>query len=173
MNTVFFPGSFNPFTKGHADIVERMLGLCHRVIIGIGCNAEKPESLESAAARADEIRTLYNCTKYQGRVAVVCYSGLTIDKARETGADCMVRGVRNATDFDYEYALASANREVFGIETLLLPANPSLAFISSSVIRDLRRNNAAEAADRFLPSSEKPEFDDTYDNFNNSDIKTK
>lgn len=151
MKKVFFPGSFNPFTKGHADIVERMLSLADKVVIGVGVNTRKPESETVAAENMALILDLYSSAEYVDRVDVVRYSGLTMEAARDLDADCVVRGVRNASDFDYEYALAAANKKVFGIETILLPADPSLSCVSSSVVRDLLLHGREDLADEFLP----------------------
>lgn len=148
----FFPGSFNPFTKGHADIVDRLLAMGWSVVIGIGTNPDKPESRATAEANLEKIRRIYSDSRYEGRVSVVAYEGLSAEKAADLKADCMVRGVRSATDFDYEYALASANRQAFGIETLLVPADPSLAFISSSIVRELEGHGRADIASKYTKS---------------------
>lgn len=152
MKKVFFPGSFNPFTKGHADIVERMLTLADEVVIGIGCNIDKPVDRDEMEKRASAIREYYNRSAFAERVKVIWYTELTMQAAKNIGADCVVRGVRSAMDFDYEYGLAAANREVFGIETILLPADPSLGFISSTVVRDLMKHGDTVNASKFLPS---------------------
>lgn len=151
MKTVFFPGSFNPFTKGHADIVERVLKLADHVVIGVGFNSDKPHSWKLAEEMAAHIRTLYSSTETRDRISVVCYEGLTALAARKAGADCMVRGVRNAVDFDYEYTLAAANRHTFGIETILLPADPALGYVSSTLVRDLLKYGDKGAAKDYLP----------------------
>lgn len=148
----FFPGSFNPFTKGHADIVDRLLAMGWSVVIGIGTNPDKPESRATAEANLEKIRRIYSDSRYEGRVTVVAYEGLSAEKTADLKADCMVRGVRSATDFDYEYALASANRQAFGIETLLVPADPSLAFISSSIVRELEAHGRADIASKYTKS---------------------
>lgn len=154
MKKVFFPGSFNPFTKGHADIIERMLKLADKVVIGVGYNSRKPDAEETVAQRTAAIQQLYDRPEYGSRVEVIAYADLTMNTARSIGADCVVRGVRNATDFDYEYSLAAANRKVFGIETILLPADPELGFISSTVVRDLISYGSPELAGEFLPDND-------------------
>lgn len=148
---IFFPGSFNPFTKGHADILKRLLALSETVVVGIGINPDKPSSEEAARANRDAICRFLNEQGLQERVKVVVYSGLTAEEALRQGADCMARGVRSGADFDFEYGLACANREAFGLETLLLPANPSLSFVSSSIIRELEAHGRDDIASRFLP----------------------
>ena len=154
MKKVFFAGSFNPFTKGHADIVERMLNLAESVVIGIGFNSEKEDSIAAANNRASQIRLLFDTPMHGGRVEVVCYEGLTALAARKAGCDAMVRGVRSATDFDYEYTLAAANRKVYGLETVLLPADPALSWISSSVVRDLMKYGSEEEVSELLPKNQ-------------------
>lgn len=150
MKTAFFPGSFNPFTQGHADIVERALRLADKIVIGIGVNADKPDSEERADATCKAIKKIFADSRYDGKVDVVRYTGLTAEAAREAGAECLVRGVRNATDFDYEYQIAVANREIFGIDTILLPADPKVGFISSTLIRDLIKHGRHDLAQRFI-----------------------
>lgn len=149
MKKIFFPGSFNPFTKGHADILRRLLNMAERVTIGLGVNPDKPFSLETAETNAGTIKAYLDREGLSARVDVVTYAGLTALEARRQGASCMARGVRNATDFDAEYALASANREAFGIETILIPADPALSFVSSSMIRDLKANGEDSLANNF------------------------
>lgn len=130
--TALFAGSFNPFTIGHQSIVERSLKICDKVIIGFGYNIDKPvEPVDKNMAIVMEL--------YAGndRVSVAKYTGLTVDFARECKADFLVRGVRGATDFEYERNLAEVNLRISGIETILLPALPEMAFISSSMVREL------------------------------------
>lgn len=130
--TALFPGSFNPFTRGHEDIVRRTLQICDRVIVAVGHNIEKSDS--DIAPRVDAIR---GALADLPGVSVISYSGLTGELAHHTGADFIVRGVRSVTDFEYETNMADANRNMFGVETLLMPARPELAWISSSVVREL------------------------------------
>lgn len=128
-----YPGSFDPFTKGHADIVARAAELFDEVIIAIGFNSEKgkPRGLDE---RLENIRSLYSGNS---KVRVESYSGLTVDHARHTGAKVIIRGVRDVKDFEYERNLADANRAISGIDTLLLTARPEYGFISSSLVREL------------------------------------
>ncbi len=130
---VLFPGSFHPFTKGHHDIVTRLLAIFDEVVVGIGVNEQKAQAgdhLERMAA----IEALYADER---RVSVVCYSTLTVNCAKEVGAKVIVKGVRSVKDYEYEREQAEVNR-MLGIETLLLPATPELACISSSVVRELQ-----------------------------------
>lgn len=133
MKTALFPGSFDPFTLGHADIVSRGLALCDEVIIAIGHNVEKPGWI-SIAKRVEALRHLYAEEK---RVRVEQYTGLTVDFAKEAGATAILRGVRNIKDFEYEREIALVNRQLTGLETILLPADPQLSTLSSSTVREL------------------------------------
>lgn len=153
MRIALFAGSFNPFTIGHASIVERALGLFDRVIIAIGVNAEKASS-GAAEKRLHTIERLYADQIEGGSIQVCSYSNrLTADLAFELGAKWLIRGVRSVRDFEYERDLADINRRISGIETVLLPALPELGAVSSSVVREL----AAYGRDvsEFLPNPEK------------------
>ena len=127
-----FPGSFRPFTRGHADIVERGLAMFDRIIIAIGVNASKPSA--DAEASADAIRHLY---RNEPRIEVAVYSCLTVDFAASRGARFLLRGVRSVKDFEYERDMADINRQLSGIESVILFSRPELAAISSSVVREL------------------------------------
>ena len=119
---LFFPGSFDPFTIGHADLVERALNLGCEVVIAIGINEEK-KPMFSTAKRLDSIRNYY---KGYSRVSVIEYKGLTVDAVRENGCDAILRGIRSVTDYDKERNLADINRTIDGVETVLLVSNPAL-----------------------------------------------
>lgn len=141
----FFAGSFNPFTPGHSDIVERGLRLFDRVVIGIGINDAKPDSATTASARQAEIAARYAT---EPRVKVLTYSDLTVDAARRAGACCLLRGCRSAADFDYERNIADANRLLApDLDTVILPARPELACISSTLLRDLARHGRSLPTD--------------------------
>ena len=135
MATAFFAGSFNPFTRGHASIVARALPLFDSIIIGIGVNAEKPDSADEGESRAEAIRALY---AEEPRVRVVVYDTLTVDAARRAGATVLLRGVRSVADFEYERTMAALNRRIGDMETLLLFADPALECVSSSIVRELQ-----------------------------------
>lgn len=133
ISAVLFPGSFNPFTRGHADIVCRALLMFDEVVVGVGCNESKAGAV-SPEERAEKIRKLYAGNP---RVRVGCYSGLTADFAKANGVVAIVRGVRSFADYEYEMQMADVNRQLFGIETIILPASPEFAALSSSVVREL------------------------------------
>jgi pantetheine-phosphate adenylyltransferase len=130
---ILFPGSFDPFTKGHADLVERALHLFDEVVIGIGYNEHKSGWI-SVQERVNALKTLY---ANESRVMVESYSCLTTDFAKQCGATAILRGIRTVTDYEYEMQLADVNRQLSGIETLMLFANSQYSSISSSMVREL------------------------------------
>ena len=129
-----FPGSFNPFTIGHANIVSRALNLFDKVIIGIGVNSEKPQ--EHISKNLKEIETRY---ANEPRVKVITYTTLTADVVEKENATCIIRGIRNNVDLNYESEIAQANYTLFKVETVFLLASPTLKEISSSLVRELER----------------------------------
>lgn len=131
----FFAGSFNPFTVGHQSVVERALEIFDRVVIGVGINADKPGSVDVGQLVAD-IRDVFGDDP---RVEVEAYTDLTCQAARRCGCTHLLRGVRTAADFEYERTLADANRNLSGLETVILLTLPEHSFISSSLVRDLSR----------------------------------
>lgn len=133
MKIALFPGSFDPFTKGHADIVERALDLFDEVIVAVGYNEQKA-GWQPVDERLSAIKTYY---ADEARVKVLSYTGLTIDLVKETQTTCLLRGVRSVKDYEYELQMADINRQLCGIETVLLFTRPELASISSSVVREL------------------------------------
>ncbi len=135
--TAVMAGTFNPFTIGHADIVERALGIFDHVAICIGVNADKPEDAQAASARAEAIAAAYAGDE---RVSVHQWSGLTADFAKKIGACALLRGVRSVKDYEYERDMADANRSIFGIDTVILFADPAKAFVSSSLVRELKKH---------------------------------
>ncbi len=133
MKVAIFPGSFDPFTIGHADIVERALPLFDKVIIAVGENITK-KPLFPLEERIEQIRKAFG---KEPKVEVCAYKGLTADFAREKGAEYILRGVRCVADFEYERNMAEANRMLGGLETILLYTSPQYAYISSTLVRDL------------------------------------
>ena len=133
--TGIFVGSFNPFTTGHDSIVRRALPLFDRLIIGVvGDQVHKPD-MPSAEERIDAIKTLY---AREPRIEVKPYYGLAVDFARQEGARFIVKGVRSVKDFEYERDQADINRQLSGIETVLLFAVPHLSAVSSTLVRELQ-----------------------------------
>jgi pantetheine-phosphate adenylyltransferase len=136
MKTAVFAGTFDPFTIGHQDIVNRALPLFDKLIIAIGINDEK-KSLFSLAERTEIIKKSFiNHTK----IIVDTYTGLTGDFCKKNDAPYLLRGIRNAIDFQYENDLAHANAAIFGLETVFFLTAPTLSHISSSLVRELYKN---------------------------------
>lgn len=133
MKTGLFAGSFDPFTIGHMSIVRRALPLFDRLIIGIGVNEHK-QCMMSPLERKKAIEQLF---EDDDNVVVMTYSGLTADFARSMGAAYIVKGVRSVRDFEAEREQADINRMLTGVETILLPAEPGLDSVSSTVVREL------------------------------------
>ena len=129
-----FPGSFDPFTKGHYNIVERGLPLFDRLIIGIGRNTTKA-ALYTLEERQKQIEILF---VNEPRVEVRIYDLLTADFAQQVGANYILRGVRTVADFEYERTIAEVNKRLIQIETVLLFADTETATISSSLVRVLK-----------------------------------
>lgn len=130
---LFFPGSFDPFTIGHADLVKRALDLGCEVVIAIGINEDK-KPLFSTNQRLDAINAYY---KGDSRVSVIEYKGLTVDAVRENGCNAILRGIRSVTDYDKERNLADINRSIAGVETVILVSSPAVQHVSSSLVREL------------------------------------
>ena len=128
-----FPGSFDPFTRGHESIVMRALPLFDEIIIAIGVNINK-QALTSMELRKQLIESVF---KNEPKVKVITYTGLTADVAREHNANFFLRGVRLIQDFENEMNMAEVNREFSGIETVLLYTLPEHSHISSSIVREL------------------------------------
>jgi len=137
MRTALFPGTFDPFTLGHASIVDRGLNLFDNIVVAVGVNAEKT-ALFSLQDRLDLIKA---CYEHEPRVSVCAYEGLTVTIAKEVGACAILRGVRSIADYEYERQLSDINYRLSGIETVCLFTEPNLAFVQSSFVRDLLRHH--------------------------------
>lgn len=133
MKRAIFPGSFDPFTIGHHDIVMRGLDIFDEIVIGIGKNSNKQETFP-LQERLERIQQAY---ADEPRVKVEVYEELTIDFVAKHHAKHILRGVRSVKDFEYERDIAEANKQLSGIETVVLYTRPDLAHISSSLVREL------------------------------------
>lgn len=133
MNKVVFPGSFDPFTIGHANLVERALKLFDQVIIAVGYNEQKAGWLP-VEERVRALREYYAAIP---QIRVESYTGLTVDFALSMEARFILRGVRSVKDYEYELGIADINSRLADIETVVLLADPNISGISSSVVREL------------------------------------
>ena len=143
--TAIFTGSFDPFTIGHYDIVSRALPLFSRIVIGVGVN-ERKQYMQSAEQRCATIASIY---ADEPKIEVKSYSDLTVDFARREGAIYIIKGVRSVKDFEYEREQADINRQLSGIDTLLLYSDPRYSSISSSMVRELI--HFGQDVSRYLP----------------------
>ena len=133
MRIAIFPGSFDPFTIGHASIVRRGLEMFDKIVIGVGYNTNK-RSFFTPEERVAAIEKVYAS---EARVKVVAYADLTADLARREQAGFVLRGIRSVKDFEYERDIASINNRLSGVETVLLFTEPHYADISSTIVREL------------------------------------
>lgn len=141
-----FPGTFDPITIGHIDIIERALPLFDRLIIGIGHNINKVPMFPDE----QRIGWIEEIFKDNPRVGAVLYEGLTIDCCKKTGANFILRGIRYVNDFEYEKAIADMNRSLdANIETVFLTCLPQYTSVASTLVRDVLRNGGDAA--QFLP----------------------
>jgi len=136
MKRAVFPGSFDPVTMGHYDIIERGVTLFDEVILAIGVNAAKKYmfSLEQ------RLNFLEETFKDEPKIKVMSYSGLTVDFCKQQNVEFILRGLRNPGDFEFEKAIAHTNRKLAGIETVFLLTSSGKSYISSSIVRDVIRN---------------------------------
>ncbi|MEN9981673.1 MAG: hypothetical protein RL542_1460 [Bacteroidota bacterium] len=137
MRKAIFPGSFDPITLGHQDIINRALPLFDEIVIAIGINADKKYmfSLEERKRFIEE--TFQN----EPKISVITYEGLTIDLCQKINANFILRGLRNPADFEFEKAIAHTNRRLSKIETVFLLTAAKTSYISSSIVRDVIRNH--------------------------------
>ena len=141
-----FPGTFDPVTLGHVDIINRALPLFDKIVVGIGSNTAKAPMF-SDEQRLLWIREIY---KDEERVEGAVYEGLTIDFCKKIGANFILRGIRYVSDFEYEKTIADANRTLDrNIETVFLTGEPKYTSVASTIVRDIIRNNGD--ASHFLP----------------------
>ena len=132
MRKAIFPGSFDPITLGHFDIIKRSLPLFDEIIIAIGVNADKKYMFSIE----DRKRFIQESFANEPQVSVITYEGLTIDLCKKLGAKFILRGLRNPADFEFEKAIAHTNRRLSKIETVFLLTASKTSYISSSIVRD-------------------------------------
>jgi len=143
-----FPGTFDPITNGHLDVIRRGQDLFHRLVVAIGINPAKQE-LFSTAERLEMIRTI--AAEEDLRIEVEAYDGLTVDFARQCGATVILRGLRNAADLAHEFQLALTNRAVADIETVFVMSGEPYGYTSSSLIKQIAAAGDLDRLSRLLP----------------------
>ncbi|MDB5136803.1 MAG: coaD [Mucilaginibacter sp.] len=146
MKIALFPGSFDPVTKAHVDIIKRSIGLFDKLYIGIGDNSSK-KGLLSFETREQMLRAVF---ENEPKIHVVAYEGLTVEFCRSIGAGYMIRGIRTVSDFEYEKAIAQMNHSLApDIESIFIVSKPGYSSISSTIVRDIMRHNGDVS--QFIP----------------------
>lgn len=144
-----FPGTFDPITNGHLDVIQRGQGLFDHLVVAIGTNPAKTQ-LFTVEERRDMIQTLVreHCGE---NVTVATYAGLTVDFAREIGATAILRGLRNVSDLNYEFQIALTNRAIADLETVFVMSGEAWGFTSSTLIKQIAAGGGLERLSRLLP----------------------
>jgi pantetheine-phosphate adenylyltransferase len=146
MKIALFPGSFDPVTKAHVDIVKRSVGLFDKVYIGIGTNSAKPGFL-SVEKREQMLRAVFET---EPKIHIVAYDGLTVNFCKSIGANYMIRGIRTVSDFEYEKAIAQMNHSLMpDVESIFIVSKPGYSSISSTIVREILRYNGDVS--QFIP----------------------
>lgn len=146
MKRAVCPGSYDPLTYGHVDVIERATALFDRVDVLIGVNSAK----RGLFPYAQRLELAQRALAHLPQVKVVAYEGLLVDYCQENKIDVIVKGLRSSADFEHEYSMALMNRELAGIETAFILANPALAHIASSLVKDVARHGGNIS--RFVPA---------------------
>ncbi len=151
MKTALFPGSFDPITIAHVDILKRALPLFDKIVLGIGLNSSKQNFL-TAEKREEIVKAVF--AGYDN-VEIALYEGLTVDFCKKINASYMVRGIRSVGDFEYERAIAQINQTMMPeMETIFILSKPEYSAISSTIVRDILRNHGDVSP--FLPAQAMP-----------------
>jgi len=136
MKKAVFPGSFDPLTLGHCDIINKSLDLFDEIVLAIGVNSTK-ENMFSVDQRKKFINDEF---VNEEKIKILTYDGLTVDFCKSINADFIVRGLRNPADFEFEKTIAQTNKKLTGIETVFFLTSPETAYISSSIVREIIAN---------------------------------
>ncbi|HSC52473.1 MAG TPA: pantetheine-phosphate adenylyltransferase [Phnomibacter sp.] len=146
MRIALFPGTFDPLTLGHIDIIDRALPMFDKLVVGIGRNANKQPTF----SEADRLRWILETYQGNDKVSAVVYEGLTVECCKSVGANFILRGIRYVNDFEYEKAIADMNRSLDSkIETVFLTCSPEFTSVASTLVRDVYRNGGDVR--KFLP----------------------
>ncbi|MFT6815058.1 MAG: pantetheine-phosphate adenylyltransferase [Sphingobacteriales bacterium] len=147
MKRALFPGSFDPITKGHQDIVERGLGLFDEIVVGIGYNTSKP-GFYSIEKKLEMVQSVF---KGNDKIKVKKFNGLTVDFCKEVEAQFILRGVRTNLDYEYENAIAKMNEKMMpGLETIIYLSRSKYSFVSSSIVREIIKHKGDVS--QFVPN---------------------
>lgn len=150
MKIALFPGSFDPVTKAHVDILKRSISLFDKIVVGIGLNSSKPSFL-SAETRKKMLEAVF---AGEPKVEVMVYEGLTIEFCKKINAAYMIRGIRTVSDFEYEKAIAQMNHALVPeIESIFIVSKPGYSSISSTIVRDILRYHGDVS--QFIPKEAK------------------
>lgn len=133
MTAALVPGSFDPPTKGHLDVIERCTGIFDRVLVAVVRNPDKSSLFKTE----QRMELLAECTQKWDNVEIGSFSGLLVDYAQETGTDVIVKGLRAVTDFDYELQMSQMNRHLSGIVTMFMVTKPEFGYLSSSLVKQV------------------------------------
>lgn len=155
MKIAVFPGSFDPITLGHKDVITRAIPLFDEIVIAIGINIEKKYMFSLEQRK----KFIEDCFKEYENISVVTYEGLTVDFCKKHSIDYIIRGLRNPADFEFEKAIAHTNRDLASIETVFLLTAAKTSYISSSIVRDVLRNGGNVS--NLVPDSVPSEIDAT------------
>ena len=137
MNEIVFPGSFDPITNGHVDIIKRALPLFKKIIIAVGINSNKNYMFKLE----DRIHFINETFKNEKKIEVKSYDGLTVEFCKKNNINVILRGLRNPDDFEFEKSITHTNRTLSNIETVFLLTSSNVSFISSSIVREVIKNN--------------------------------
>ena len=147
MKKAVFPGSFDPLTLGHCDIINKILDLFDEIIIAIGENSDK----KNMFSMDERKKFIHNEFKNQKKLKILSYDGLTVNFCKKIDANFIVRGLRNPADFEFEKTIAQTNKKLTGIETVFFLTSPETAYISSSIVREIINNKGDYT--KLVPSS--------------------